>query len=1020
MIHKYKLPQRLVAWFCLFLMVVTSVFPVQASDGVDEITEKKQIIFIEGGNRNLAADVQATNPTDYAQHKWVDNFDDVEPYLQENNGLNKAVVICIGINDIDKDLTAKIYIVGYEDKEVPDYGYKKDDDGNYVTDTDGNKVLEQTGTHIEKVPIYGTLPEYYNYIYSPYVEKWTQTKAKIYWVCQWATKTEESDKKVQKWNSAMSPHVPSGCTWMDIYQPIVNAIPDYGDGYKGNKASKYFASDRCLRPDMNMVVFHTIVNNVIFGDPPKDPPEDIDTSMYSVSASLTAYMNKILGPAADSDEKQYTLAEANTNVGKAGAFLGYGDKDYDFQSFITTQISGSTVSVDYNSLLGLEGSGSNNMYAYGRYGYLLKDLGLDDVGVDSTLPSARLIPGCLIYGMYMLSSAVPYLFKTLLTILQKLNPFQFLASATQISDDMKASMGADAGGMSLAAANVADVIGQFYDGMSEIGWEATIPLLIGLLFFQIFVIRKNSGRKIQTVLFRISFLAIGIPMLGSLYTSALNSMDNMADDTQSAPTQMIAATFVDFEGWAKNLRLNPVVKDAGNADTTLTLTSSVNGVNSGGEASDASVKNLRQTTVLINQAVGSIDKNAANVFLGSAKESYNKWDSQIMTGQEDDSVDNARKQCLNLLNRYLTASMYRASDWEGDVGSYFQGLPINIIGRQQGNDEKDFDADYYQKNTMYQMFNDTATLDGWDGRSVEDNLKIFNGEYWRPTSDDKYQDKDPSAFNIFSNGTLQVASGVPNKDSDITYTSSSVPSGNGTNVAVKGGLSTISLYNYLSSNFTESSVVTYSEQKSSSQYVKPAHYSVNLIGTGVLRVLYMLNCMALLAITVVIGLGYGLNMVISNVKRGFSMLVQIPTAMIGVLKSIVYVVTTVLLMICEIIITFAMYSVVSELMMLLLSVIESPIEDVVGSSIIGGVFGQIGIHMTGWETSVGAFTVRMGIGVGVLIFVLLFFVVKQKAIMRIYNFVWSVLYRVFFKEILDAEKVKILVPVPVMMTKETA
>ena len=148
------------------------------------------------------------------------------------------------------------------------------------------------------------------------------------------TKTEESDKKVQKWNSAMSPHVPSGCTWMDIYQPIVNAIPDYGDGYKGNKASKYFASDRCLRPDMNMVVFHTIVNNVIFGDPPKDPPEDIDTSMYSVSASLTAYMNKILGPAADSDEKQYTLAEANTNVGKAGAFLGYGDKDYDLCNII--------------------------------------------------------------------------------------------------------------------------------------------------------------------------------------------------------------------------------------------------------------------------------------------------------------------------------------------------------------------------------------------------------------------------------------------------------------------------------------------------------------------------------------------------------------------------------------------------------------------------------------------------------------------------------------------------------------
>ena len=128
-------------------------------------------------------------------------------------------------------------------------------------------------------------------------------------------------------------------------------------------------------------------------------------------------MNSVLSSSAQEAEnnKTHVLMAANTNyVGNAGAFLGYGDKNYNFKSFITGQQSKTSSVIDYSSLIGIEGenvnTSTNEMYLYARYGYLLSDLGLDSTSTRLSFGSPRMIPGAVMFLVYAISQGISLVF----------------------------------------------------------------------------------------------------------------------------------------------------------------------------------------------------------------------------------------------------------------------------------------------------------------------------------------------------------------------------------------------------------------------------------------------------------------------------------------------------------------------------------------------------------------------------------------------------------------------------------
>ena len=237
---------------------------------------------------------------------------------------------------------------------------------------------------------------------------------------------------------------------------------------------------------------------------------------------------------------------------------------------------------------------------------------------------------------------------------------------------------------------------------------------------------------------------------------------------------------------------------------------------------------------------------------------------------------------------------------------------------------------------IYGMYDYTDDSSDWLDREVADNDAIFSGVSYANGGD--WSGKQ---WNVFSNGSLN-ASVTTDVNADITYSGGwngsrqdgSDPSEQGGSKL--GGLSSVAMYNYLSTDFTDSSVSVYSSVRSTSEYVKPSHFSANLIGSGVLQFLYGANCVAVLGIFVIIGLFYGLGMVISNLKRGVHLLLQIPGAMLGILKSIVQIIVYTIVMIMELLGTIFMYVVFTDLIIMFATMIEKPIHAAVTSSIVIG------------------------------------------------------------------------------------
>lgn len=682
--------------------------------------------------------------------------------------------------------------------------------------------------------------------------------------------------------------------------------------------------------------------------------EGIGTSFYDVSTALTAYANSVVGSNTNDKHADHRLSEMNgQSPGVAGAFVGYGDTDRGFYAFISSNTANAVTTSSYDAWSNVGDGGAT--YAYVRYGYLLNDLGLDDAASEGG-SFGRTVFGWFMRAVHAIAGLIPQLFGLCLSLLRLLNPFTLLTSGAVNSykvvynDDGSVSNIATGTGTNVGdmlgtsvsdtgvLGDIAAVVSEIYNRLQAMGIYVIVPLLLGIMLFSILMHwgpGASPWRKVLVFLERFAFIVIGVPICAMLYTSAINQAYDIVMD-EPAASQLVASTFVDFQGWVTNGRLGlpPGVtlvssgldSDTGDASTTA------------GAASSDTVRALRHNVFEINRGTGVVPIDALNPISSSSEDAGgdlndgyyfgNMWNTNGFEPSDLIGDDTVSRRVGSLLSRYSSGDRYQASAWETAVNGTMSEKYSTELGATPSTANADSND-----GMIYGMYDYTDDSSDWLDRNVEDNKKIFSGVSYA-----NGEDWSGKQWNVFDNGSLNASPNVTtNVNADISYSGGWNGSRqDGSDPATEGGLSSITMYNYLSTNFTDSSVSVYSSVRSTSEYVKPSHFSANLIGSGVLQFLYGANCVAVLGIFVIIGLFYGLGMVISNLKRGVHLLLQIPGAMLGILKSIVQIIVYTIVMIMELLGTIFMYVVFTDLIIMFATMIEKPIHAAVTSSIVIG------------------------------------------------------------------------------------
>lgn len=609
---------------------------------------------------------------------------------------------------------------------------------------------------------------------------------------------------------------------------------------------------------------------------------DNDFSFYKVSSAATSYYDEAHNPSSD-----YDFAYSGISMDKAGAFVGFIDEDYDSGLIGSTVsfLSGSSQSRSYDTFTSEQG-----LQEYVLYGHALASLGLDSTANETfdILSIARFLGGLVLILFYTTALSADALFAGVIAILQTFNPFAwFMAGVNNVSTSFAEWF------------DTTPQVPALFDGLSQFitGWyDAASNLgmyLVFLLFFLslgvtllLWKSRANRvGGVFRTFFTRLAFICIGIPLLGGLYTASLDlaAESSWGRNFTPAANQVIAATLVDFEGWVTN---NSLALPYGVTITVDTDDSAAGVVDAG---SSTSVRGIARAINSSNSSLG-----------GSASDK--SWNLTLKSGyQSNNSVLGA----YDVMGRYMSSAFYHASDYETTYKADIAD-DSNATDIYNGIKDKSGKKDEY-KDTGSNMF------DNAEGSTGRTTTPYFN-------------DGSKESFKPDINGDI------------VTFSRSGSTDDNTDAGGMGRGLSSMSMYNYLTTSFGDSSVVTYSTHKATSGLVVQAHHSVNLIGDGMTAVLYWANACIILFVITIIGLVYSVGLIINMLGRGIKMVSSVPFAVLGNMKAMAKVVTYTAMMIIEVLGTFFVYSLVIEILLSLSGLVETPmlelLSDSVGSTVL--------------------------------------------------------------------------------------
>ena len=596
---------------------------------------------------------------------------------------------------------------------------------------------------------------------------------------------------------------------------------------------------------------------------------EVDYSFYQLSSTAASYMNKTFSPSnKDSNTVVLKYDDQSTLPGNASTYVGYCDSERSgglIYGWLMSALSSSSSTYSYATFKN-DASIPNAFYAYAQYGNLLNKIGFDSTSTEG-FSLMRLLSGGLMCAAYFMAMSVVGIFSIVFSVLKVLNPFLIFAGVGKVADYMGVTTNPDN-----PFAVLFNTVSSWYNAITDLSWWITVPIFFICLILCLLLVRTaNKASKVKKYIIRIVFIAIGIPICGALYTSCLTNMSNFVEKggTMVAPTKIIASTFLDFEAWASDSQLSPSQYSVLSMDL-------YNNNNDEGMVVNRTYIQLRRTCMSINAQSHAISGLKQSDIIGAPDDSNgNSLTYETTASSNYQSNRRGVSDTINLLYRYMSNDFYHASDWESQCKE-----KLTTTNAFDDTTKKDTEA----------WFKDMAKEDNW--KNDADAGKYTNSNV---------------AKDLLFDGDLQYDVSLQNGRGEYVPKSRDWGSAK--------GLSTLGMYNYLSTKFTGSSVVVYSNEKSSSGFVRESHHSVNLIGgTGIMSFLYYLNALTLLLAYAVVGWFYAISICMSNLKRGIRSIASVPFALLGSIPAIAKVITYTIVLIVEIMGTFFVYELVSELL----------------------------------------------------------------------------------------------------------
>ena len=616
---------------------------------------------------------------------------------------------------------------------------------------------------------------------------------------------------------------------------------------------------------------------------------DTDASFYNTAAVAGSFYDSAADLAGENYRFQKTpdkgaavnaMLSDPSQMANVGAFMGYVDKDYPIWDF-TNNIAQTTMGTQSRSYT--VSSDNQAVAAYLQYGHSLQALGLDTVSSNQMdfMGIGRMFLGYLSMSVYVGALVPQVAFSITINIMQTLNPFNWMISEA-----------IGGGETAPALAGVKGFVTDLYNVFAGMGlYVATLLLAVGIGMSILFWRKSNNmGSHFKKFVIRLLFIAAGLPFLGITYTAALN---NAADSfSASAPmaNKAVAATFVDFAAWAEK---NNLALPEG---TTIKVNG--NGSGSGSGTVDMGGTTAPQTFALkINTASGSLvdgdDTDASNLTDNLSSSHYSG------VGQLGKALE-----VFDLLNRFANSTRYTAGAYETYVktisgGRMAEGLKVT------SNKDK-----YTAVDNILSPDADASKLDNKDTSFMSDGTPstfgvTMSGGNIIYTGHGKMSKYSPgSVYRKLENGASLL---------DKKRLGPRVNAFGGATSSGTGGLSTISMYNYLTTKFADDTVTNYSSTKLASDYVLDTHHSVSLVGGGVMSIVYWLNMVSILSFIAVVGTVYAFGLIGGSVKRGIKMVTSIPFAAVGSVRAISKIVGITVSMIVQIYGTLIVYNLVVEL-----------------------------------------------------------------------------------------------------------
>lgn len=631
-----------------------------------------------------------------------------------------------------------------------------------------------------------------------------------------------------------------------------------------------------------------------------NPSQDAENySLYKLASNAASYFGNQNAPGRDGGGGAEKLHENWRPIvgdpGDAGSMIGYADPEFSLSlAWLQASLSGSSQTLSYDTFKSVDGKGQaiptyDGLLDYAYFGAANQALGFDSMssGIGGQIVST--IGGSIVWAGYVAAIAVGMVFFVIIQILKLINPFLwFHAGISAVSP----TYAAWADGMTQgqrppgALAGLSQFIASWYGTLADIAWQALVPLFIGFLAIGLVLFKKmDRGSAIKKLIVRIVFIGVGVPLVGSMYTSVLDKFDDSVLGQHAGPTRVVLSTYVDFEAWMMDDRL------AIPAEATVSW-------DNGQAGSDAQMA-VRTSALAINvQSHGGI---FADVNVGAkATDAESAWrvgSPDLMTPETDAT---AFGTTLAMLNRYILGAEAHASDFESGV-----------------------------KSSIGQVPDDEVSSDDRAGWFVGDrgygDVDQF-GEQGTPT---------PADHPLFA---TQAGSGLrvdrPRAPA-VTYTTDGAAGcgykvTDGTGKPAACNMSPLAAYNYLNTSFGPRELTAYSSERATSGFTRESHMSVSQVGSGPAAFMYWANAVVLLYSIAFLGIWYAIGMLIGSVKRTFGIVAAIPFATLGALAAISKVIAYSMALILEVLVTLFIYQFVSEFLIAVPDIIAGPMSTLVG------------------------------------------------------------------------------------------